>query len=221
LKVLPEDGNESATATIEFESKEDVLTAQTKDMKIFDGNPIEVQVGTGSTLFVTNFTPTADEGEIRELFAKVTPASFYVPDGFTNTFQFGEVVDIRFPSLQKNTHRRFCYVQFKSSHEAQAATKLDGTTVGGKHKLIVKISNPERKHARSGALYEGRELHLVNLDWSATEDEVQKTFAKYGTVERVRIPRDLAGKSKGFGFVVFSRKVHGTRDLFDGRILIF
>jgi RNA recognition motif-containing protein len=77
LKVLPEDSNESATATIEFESKEDVLTAQTKDMKIFDGNPIEVQVGTGSTLFVTNFTPTADEGEIRELFAKVTPSLIF------------------------------------------------------------------------------------------------------------------------------------------------
>jgi RNA recognition motif-containing protein len=90
---------------------------------------------------------------------------------------------------------------------------LDGIIVGGKHKLIVKISDPERRHARTGALYEGRELHLVNLDWSATEDEVQQAFAKYGKVERVRIPRDLAGKSKGFGFVVFSSKVFGIQDL--------
>lgn len=105
-------------------------------------------------------------------------------------------------------------MQLKSSHQAQAATKLDGKTVGAKHKLIVKISDPEKKQGRTGALYEGRELHLVNLDWSATEDEVQQAFAEYGKVERVRIPRDVKGKSKGFGFVVFSSKVHEARILF-------
>lgn len=72
MKLLPENENESATATIEFDSKEDVLTAQTKDMKTFDGKAIEVQVGNGSTLFVTNFPPTTDEREILEMFAKVT-----------------------------------------------------------------------------------------------------------------------------------------------------
>ena len=40
-------------------------------MKTFDGQSIEVQVGTGSTLFVTNFPPTADETYIREMFQKV------------------------------------------------------------------------------------------------------------------------------------------------------
>lgn len=45
------------------------------------------------------------------------------------------------------------------------------------------------------------------MDWSATEDELSEVFSKYGTIERVRIPRDLGGKSKGFAFVVFSDKV--------------
>lgn len=121
---------------------------------------------------------------------------------------------MRFPSLKKNTHRRFCYVQLKTSHQARAATKLDGKDFGAKHKLTVKISDPERKQARTGALYEGRELHLAQLDWSATEDEVQQTFVNYGKVERVRIPRDVEGKSKGFGFVVFSSKVHGAQEPF-------
>lgn len=74
-----ENGDESATATIEFDSKGDVLTAQTKDMKIFDGNAIEVQVGTGSSLFVTNFPPTADEADIRGMFSQVLlPRSFTI-----------------------------------------------------------------------------------------------------------------------------------------------
>lgn len=73
MKLLPEDDGSSATATIEFDSKEDVLSAQTRDMKTFDGNAIEVHVGTGSTLFVANYPPTADEAYIRDLFTKVKP----------------------------------------------------------------------------------------------------------------------------------------------------
>lgn len=102
----------------------------------------------------------------------------------------------------------------KSSQQAQAATSLDGKLVGAKHKMVVKIADPEKKQARTGALYEGRELHLLNLDWSATEEDIQQTFAKYGKVERVRIPRDVEGKSKGFGFVVFSTKVTGAQKTF-------
>lgn len=60
------------TGSIEFDSKEDVLTAQTKDMKIFDGRTIEVQVDSASTLYVCNFPSTADEAWIREKFSKVS-----------------------------------------------------------------------------------------------------------------------------------------------------
>lgn len=51
---------------------EDVLAAQTKDMKEFEGNFIEVQVGTGTTVFVTNFPPAADEAYIRDLLKEVS-----------------------------------------------------------------------------------------------------------------------------------------------------
>ncbi|MCJ1247686.1 Splicing factor [Trapelia coarctata] len=196
LKLIPEDDGASAAATIEFESKEDVLTAQTKDMKMFDGNPIEIQVGTGSTLYITNFPATADDAYLRNLFGK-----------------YGDIISIRFPSLKYNKRRRFCYVQFKSSSQAQAATELDGTPQEGNLKLSVLISDPGHKKARTGAVYEGREIHVSNVDWSATEDELSEVFSKYGTVERVRIPRDLGGKSKGFAFIVFSDKDSATASL--------
>lgn len=204
---MPEPGLESATATIEFDSKEDVLAAQTKDMKKFDGRVIEVQLGTGSTIFVTNFPPIADEDFIREKFSKVShlrSAPRIVP---LMPLQYGEVIDVRFPSLKGNTHRRFCYVQFKSNSQAQAATELNGEVLNEKLKLTVKISDPAKRQERSGAIYDGRELHLSNLDWGATEDDIRETFSKYGQVEKVRIPRNVEGKSKGFGFVVFSNKV--------------
>lgn len=69
---MPERDGESATASIEFDSKEDVLTAQTKDRKTFDGRAIEVQLGSGSTLYVCNFPATADEAWIRTKFSTVS-----------------------------------------------------------------------------------------------------------------------------------------------------
>ena len=72
LKIVPEPDGQSATASIEFSSKEDVLTAQTKDMKKLDGRSIEVQVGGGATLYVCNFPPTADDAWVRENFAQVS-----------------------------------------------------------------------------------------------------------------------------------------------------
>lgn len=59
-------------AMIEFETKDDALAALIRDQKSFDGNTIEVQLDAGSTLWVTNFPPTADEAYMRDLFSKVS-----------------------------------------------------------------------------------------------------------------------------------------------------
>jgi RNA recognition motif-containing protein len=80
LKVIDEKDGSSATATVEFDSKESVLAAQTKNMKSIDGHVIEIQVGTGSTLYVTNFPPIADEAYIRNLFKNVGSMSLFLRD---------------------------------------------------------------------------------------------------------------------------------------------
>ncbi|KAF7183629.1 hypothetical protein CNMCM7691_003908 [Aspergillus felis] len=189
LKMLPGDDGNSETAIIEFETREEALVAQTRDQKLLDDNAIEVHLGSGSTLFVTNFPSTADESYIRNLFD-----------------EYGEILDIRFPSLKYNTHRRFCYVQFKSSGDAHNATKLNGTRVGSDLNLVVKISDPSRREDRHGPVYEGREIHISNIDWKANEGDLKEVFQKYGTIETVRIPRKVDGGSKGFGYIVFSTK---------------
>ncbi|KAL9000552.1 MAG: hypothetical protein Q9169_000845 [Polycauliona sp. 2 TL-2023] len=180
---------ETSTATIEFQSRDEALAAETKDKKAFDGQEIEVRLGSGSTVFTTNFPPEADEKWIKEKFEA-----------------FGEIVDVRFPSLKYDTHRRFCYVQFETTDQAQKATELHGQAVGGKLKLVAKMSDPSQRHDRVGALEEGREVHVVNLHWDVTEKELASTFSRYGKIEKTRIPTDLSGKSKGFAFVTFKSK---------------
>lgn len=79
--------------------------------------------------------------------------------------------------------------------------------MGGKLVLNAKISDPSAKKGRQGAMHEGRELHVGNVDWSASEHDVKALFSPYGTIESVRIPRNMSGKSKGTAFIVFGSQV--------------
>jgi RNA recognition motif-containing protein len=48
----------------------------------------------------------------------------------------------------------------------------------------------------------GKKLYIGNLPFSATEDELTKSFAEFGTVASVKIITDRdTGRSKGFAFV--------------------
>jgi len=98
-------------------------------------------------------------------------------------------------------------VQFLTSRQAKAASQLDGKILTGNLKLSAKVSDPSARKSRQGAMYEGRELYVGNLDWSANEKDVKALFSPYGVVENVRIPRQMSGKSKGSAFVVFNSSV--------------
>ncbi|PBP15333.1 hypothetical protein BUE80_DR013931 [Diplocarpon rosae] len=118
----------------------------------------------------------------------------------------GEIFSVRWPSLKFNTHRRFCYVTFRTPSAAAAATALDGKTLGDFYKLVAKYSDPAAKKNREGAVAEGREIHITSLDSSITEDELKLVFSKYGEVERVNILKKYTGVSKGAAFVAFGKK---------------
>lgn len=189
MTIRNEEDKESSTAFIEFSSTEDVQSALLRDGKYYGDRQISVKPATGLTLYITNYPPTADEAYIRKLFKEC-----------------GEIFSIRWPSLKYNTHRRFCYVTFRTTEAAAAATRLDGTKLENKYQLVAKYSDPARRKQRDGTAAEGRELHVTGLDLTAAEDDVQKIFAKYGKVENVRILRNVGGRSKGVAFIDFETK---------------
>ena len=99
-------------------------------------------------------------------------------------------------------------MQFQDSGAAYRALEVNGTKVDGSElSLVVKISDPARKQERHGPMYEGREIHVSNIDWKASENDIRELFSRYGGVETVRLPRKVDGGSKGFGYVIFSNKV--------------
>jgi RNA recognition motif-containing protein len=46
-----------------------------------------------------------------------------------------------------------------------------------------------------------KRLHVGNLEYSTTNEDLEKLFSSEGTVLDVKVIRTLEGKSKGFGFV--------------------
>jgi superfamily II DNA/RNA helicase len=48
----------------------------------------------------------------------------------------------------------------------------------------------------------GQSLYVANLPWTATDDDLEKLFGRYGVVHETTIITDRrSGRSKGFGFV--------------------
>lgn len=72
ILLSTDDGIGTATATVEFRSHQDALAALTKDQRLFRNQPIQISLGTGTTLYITNFPPQADEAWIRDLFKAVS-----------------------------------------------------------------------------------------------------------------------------------------------------
>ena len=174
------------TALIEFEDQPSATFALTRSGRELDGSTLDIQLEKQSTLFVTNYPPSMGEDGLRGVFTK-----------------YGEVMEIRLPSLQGNAGRRFCYVQFRRRADAQSALELDGFESEPGLQLSVKISEPSKKHERSGPAEDGRQLFIRNLAFKVSEKYLQKEFSKFGVVESVKIPQDDKGRSKGFGFLTF------------------
>jgi RNA recognition motif-containing protein len=197
LELKDEADKLSATALIEFRSYEDVQSALIRDGKYFAEKHVRVEAATGCTLYVTNFPPEADDQYICDLFK-----------------DHAEVFAIRWPSLKYNTHRRFCYVTFRSQAQAAAAsTNVHHQTLPGGFKVIAQYSDPPAKKSREGPTAEGRELHVTGIDTTLTEGDLKEVFSKYGEVDSVRILTTKTGESKGSGFVAFEQKEGATAAL--------
>jgi hypothetical protein len=85
-----------------------------------------------------------------------------------------------------------------------AEAAMDGTKLDAMHTLLAKISNPDRKKARSGALEEGREVFVKNLERETPEQDIEKLFQQYGKVEKFNLLRLMNNKLTGSGFFTYS-----------------
>lgn len=72
---------------------------------------------------------------------------------------------------------------------------------------LVSFADRETKDSICYLSYErmSKKLFVGNLDWGATEEQLQSMFAEYGQIEEAVIIKDkVSGRSKGFGFVTYA-----------------
>ncbi|KXT16398.1 hypothetical protein AC579_5598 [Pseudocercospora musae] len=189
INIAKESDGQTASATVEFTSEEDVLAAKTRSGKELRGHEVKMQSGTLSTLYVTNYPDVYDEEKIRSLFKR-----------------YGDIVSVRFPSLKYNSRRRFCYVTFLTPEMATAAERaMHETKLDAMHTLTALISNPDAKKQRSGPQDEGREIVVKNMDREAKESEIREHFSQFGRVERMNLIKLVNGKPTGTLFIVYSK----------------
>lgn len=196
--LVREKDGQSSTALIEFSSPEEAQSALLRDQKYFGQAQITVQSGYDLTVYIANFPPSADEAYIRNLFEDC-----------------GDILSIRWPSLKVNSHRRFCYVSFRDREASAEAVKKDGMLLEGQYKFLAKYSNPAQKKNREGAVAEGREVHVSNLNRMVTDDELRDIFSKSGKIVRINVPRSMAGKGRGIAYVEFESKEQAQKAVAD------
>ncbi|XAR55336.1 hypothetical protein NMG60_11035390 [Bertholletia excelsa] len=97
---------------------------------------------------------------------------------------------------------------------ARRAVALDGTT----SKWRFYCSRPS-----SSAPPSNNKLFVGGLSWSVNEKTLKDAFSTYGEVTEVRIMYDKeTGRSRGFGFVYFSKvdEAKSAKDAMDGKAFL-
>ncbi|CAD6967408.1 unnamed protein product [Tilletia controversa] len=184
-----------SAAVVEFANRSAVTGALTRNGKSFRADveeDISVFLGHDCTLYVTNFPEETTDGDIRERFGK-----------------YGPIFSVRWPSKKFSEKRRFVYVQYANPEAAKAALVENGVKLSETTKLVVALSDPDRKKKRSDAQANLKELYITGLPRVATvAEEVRALFEQYGTVDDLRIPtakekdsRALEGQIQGIAFV--------------------
>lgn len=188
-------------AKIEFWTPDECLSALTKNYKIVGKNQISVTILKECTLWITNFPPSYDQKQLRNIFKSINVV----------------VLSIRMPSKKFNSNRRFAYVDVTSVSDLnRCIEELNNSTLDG-YKLVVKCSNPNDRAIRTdAATLERREVFFRNLDpeWLGENGiSLRKSLEEFGEIEAIHIPKFKSGTHNACAFVTFKSYLDANKCL--------
>jgi len=176
----------------------------------------------GKKVFVGSFLPREERDldkkplKFTNIFVKNIVKEIDTKDIVKEFEQFGEITstDVR---EAKELGKKFAFINYKKSEDAQKALSLNGKQLSGKGENIfvsraqVKTERElylqkeyERRRTEFLKRYQGTNLYVKNIDDTFSDDKLKEIFSKYGKVASCVIMKDDKQKSKGFGFVCFS-----------------
>lgn len=136
-----------------------------------------------------------------------------------------DLVRVNMP-LAKNDGKQiknkgFCYVDFKTQEQVEAAVKLSESQLNGRNLLIKNSKSYEGRPDKTDLVSmsknpPSRILFVGNLSFDTTDDLLRKHFQHCGEIVKIRMATfQDSGKCKGFAFVDFKNEEGATNALKD------
>lgn len=118
---------------------------------------------------------------------------------------FGAILSCKVASDVAGRSKGYGFVQFEKEETAQAAIdKLNGMLINDKQVFVGHfVRRQERARSESGAVPRFTNVYVKNLPKEISDDELKKTFGKYGEISSAVVMKDQSGVSRCFGFVNF------------------
>merc|ERR1711957_497201 len=126
----------------------------------------------------------------------------------------GEITNFRMPLNDEGKPRGIAFITYKDQAGCKAALEFNQSDYGGRF-LSVRMAGDKGetggdkgKKGDKGDKGKGKgnnefEVFVGGLQYTATEEAVQKDFAECGEIERFSMPKDEEGGSKGIAFICF------------------
>ena len=89
--------------------------------------------------------------------------------------------------------------------------RSSGSDINLEEKNPKKQFNNDSDSEKNSHPKENTELYIANLKYSISSSDIKKRFEKYGTVENVKLLKDMEGRSRGIAFVKF-KSIHNAED---------
>ncbi|XP_019394888.1 PREDICTED: probable RNA-binding protein 19 [Crocodylus porosus] len=238
-KSSEEEEKPSNVEAIDIQMKKGAMLEEIKGQ----GKPKEEEKKKGTKLELKN---RADSTEATMVYTvKLRGAPFNVTEKNVREFFLPlKPVAIRIARNKHGNKTGYVFVDFTREEEVQKALKQNNEYMGGRY---IEVSREERvpkmKFAQEKEeqpwqrrkkddeeeedLSESGRLFVRNLPYSATEEDLDKLFSKYGPLSEIHFPIDsLTKKPKGFAFITYMIPEHAVKafaevdgQVFQGRML--
>ncbi|KAG9752318.1 polyadenylate binding protein, partial [Aureobasidium melanogenum] len=120
---------------------------------------------------------------------------------------FGNILSCKVAQDEHGNSKGYGFVHYETAEAANAAIKSVNGMLLNEKKVFVGHHIPKKDRMSKFEEMKANftNVYVKNIDTGVTDDEFRVLFEKYGDITSASLAHDNEGKSRGFGFVNFSR----------------